>query len=77
MRRWLDPSQVCYHSFDTVLFRYFFSGQMTQYGSVRYSRAVRGAVWTQFREGGAALAAIQAGVVTVGGVEWKVGVRIL
>ena len=50
---------------------------MTQFGSVRYSRAVRGAVWTQFREGGAALAAIQAGVVTVGGVEWKGGARIL
>ena len=50
---------------------------MNQYGSVRYSRAVRGAVWTQFREGGASLAAIKAGVVTVGGVEWKVGVMIL
>ena len=50
---------------------------MTQFGGVRYSRAVRGAVWTQFREGGAALAAIQAGVVTVGGVEWKVCVMIL
>ena len=50
---------------------------MTQFGGVRYSRAVRGAVWTQFREGGASLAAIKAGVVTVGGVEWKVGVRIL
>ena len=50
---------------------------MTQFGGVRYSRAVRGAVWTQFREGGAALAAIQAGTTTVGGVEWKVGVMIL
>ena len=45
---------------------------MTQFGSVRYSRAVRGTVWTQFREGGAALLAMQAGVVTVGGVEWQV-----
>ena len=45
---------------------------MTQFGAVRYSRAVRGAVWTQFREGGAALRALQAGVVTVGGVEWQV-----
>ena len=50
---------------------------MTQFGSVRYSRAVRGAVWTQFREGGAALKALQAGVVTVGGVEWQVGPRLL
>ena len=72
----MDPSQVCYNSFATVFFISYFSGQMTQYGSVRYSRAVHGEVWTQFREGGAALAAIQAGVVTVGGVEWKVGTMI-
>ena len=45
---------------------------MNQFGAVRYSRAVRGAVWTQFREGGAALKAMKAGVVTVGGVEWQV-----
>ena len=45
---------------------------MNQFGNVRYSRAVRGAVWTQFREGGAALNAMNAGVVMVGGVEWQV-----
>ena len=49
---------------------------MTEFGDVRYSRAVRGAVWTQFREGGAALQALQAGVVTVGGVEWQVSLRL-
>jgi len=48
------------------------NSQMNQFGIVRYSRAVRGAVWTQFREGGAALKAMNAGVVTVGGVEWQV-----
>ena len=73
----MDLSQVCYYCFDTVFCIINFSGQMIQFGGVRYSRAVRGAVWTQFREGGAALAAIQAGVVTVGGVEWKECVRIL
>jgi hypothetical protein len=73
----LDLSQVCYYCFDTVFCILYFSGQMTHFGGVRYSRAVRGAVWTQFREGGAALVAIQAGVVTVGGVEWKVCVIIL
>ena len=73
----MDLSPVCSYCFDAVFFILYYSGQMNQYGSVRYSRAVRGAVWTQFREGGAALAAIQAGTATVGGVEWKVGVRIL
>ena len=73
----MDLSPVCYYCFDTVFFICYFLGQMTQFGGVRYSRAVRGAVWTQFREGGASLAAIKAGVVTVGGVEWKVGVMIL
>ena len=50
---------------------------MNQFGNVRYSRAVRGAVWTQFREGGAALKAMNAGVVMVGGVEWQVLMVVL
>jgi len=46
---------------------------MTALGEVRYSRAVRGKVWTQFREGGAAMRALKKATVMAGGVEWNVG----
>jgi len=45
---------------------------MTDYGDVRYSREVRGTVWTQFREGGAAQLAIDAHTLTAAGSEWTV-----
>ena len=45
---------------------------MAEFGAVRYSRAVRSTVWTQYREGGAALAALTAATITALGVEWKV-----
>ena len=70
------------NSMETILKRnnflnFLLLGQMNQFGNVRYSRAVRGAVWTQFREGGAALKAMNAGVVMVGGVEWQVCMAVV
>lgn len=45
---------------------------MSEFGDVRYSREVRGTVWTQFREGGAAQAAINARVIAAGSLDWQV-----
>ena len=45
---------------------------MNKFGSVRYSRAVRETIWTQYREGGAALTALTARSITVLGVEWDI-----
>ena len=46
---------------------------MSAHGEVRYSRPVRGAVWTQFREGGAAMLALKKGQITAAGTDWVVG----
>ena len=48
------------------------NSEMTKFGSVRYSRAVRNTIWTQYREGGAALTALTARNITVLGVEWDI-----
>ena len=48
------------------------NSEMSKFGSVRYSRAVRDAVWTQYREGGAALTALTARNITVLGVDWDI-----
>jgi len=45
---------------------------MSEFGDVRYSREVRGTVWTQFREGGAAASALSAQMILASGVEWQV-----
>jgi len=45
---------------------------MAEFGDVRYSREVRGTVWTQFREGGAAATALSAQLLTAAGVEWQI-----
>jgi hypothetical protein len=51
---------------------------MAQFGDVRYSRAVRGAVWTQFRCCVSAKQSLGMGysgrVLSAGGVEWQVSV---
>ncbi len=39
---------------------------------MRYSREVRGTVWTQFREGGAAQAALNARMIAAGAIDWEV-----
>ena len=46
---------------------------MAVHGEVRYSRPVRGSVWTQFREGGAAMLALKKGQITAAGTDWVVG----
>jgi hypothetical protein len=45
---------------------------MCEFGDVRYSREVRGTVWTQFREGGAAQAALNARMIAAGAIDWEV-----
>ena len=45
---------------------------MSEFGDVRYSREVRGTVWTQFREGGAAQAALNAQIISAGALDWEV-----
>ena len=45
---------------------------MSEFGDVRYSREVRGTVWTQFREGGAAQAALNAQIISAGALNWEV-----
>jgi hypothetical protein len=45
---------------------------MSEFGDVRYSREVRGTVWTQFREGGAAQTAINARIINAGAMDWEV-----
>jgi hypothetical protein len=45
---------------------------MSEFGDVRYSREVRGTVWTQFREGGAAQTAINARIINAGALDWEV-----
>jgi hypothetical protein len=45
---------------------------MCEFGDVRYSREVRGTVWTQFREGGAAQAALNAHMIAAGAIDWEV-----
>jgi hypothetical protein len=47
---------------------------MCEFGDVRYSREVRGTVWTQFREGGAAQAALNARMIAAGAIDWEVTV---
>ena len=48
------------------------NSEMSKFGSVRYSRAVRDSVWTQYREGGAALTALTARNISVMGVDWEI-----
>ena len=52
---------------------------MAQFGEVRYSRAVRGTVWTQFRCSLSAKSALgyPGRVLSAGGVEWQVSYHML